>query len=80
MASSAKLVHALDRVSPAQPARIIIDLAELDFIDVTGLRVLLKARDRAQAAGGELLLANVGPGVRRLLRLTGASQLLEIVE
>src|ERR1700678_2363519 len=50
---------------------IIIDLAELEFIDCSGLRVLARAREQARQAGGDLLLAAPRRQVRRILALTG---------
>ncbi len=49
---------------------VIVDLADLAFIDCGSLGVLAGARERAQLAGGDVLLA--GPrGVVALLLLTG---------
>lgn len=80
LASSPHLWQALDRLDPTAPGRTILDLAELQFIDVTGLRVLLRARERVLMAGGNLTLINVGGGVRRLLKLTGSTELLDMIE
>jgi anti-sigma B factor antagonist len=52
-------------------SRIIVDLAELTFIDCAGLYALATARRVARVAGGELLLAAVSDPVARLLCLTG---------
>jgi anti-anti-sigma factor len=38
-------------------ARIVVDLADLDFIDCSGLNVLLRALKKARRAGGQLWLA-----------------------
>jgi anti-anti-sigma factor len=53
------------------PARLVLDVRGLQFLDSSGLRVLLTCRDRARAAGVPLTLA-VTPGpVTRLLDLAG---------
>src|SRR5690348_11358083 len=75
MASSPRLAYALSRLHPT-PRALIVDLAGLEFIDATGLRVLLQAREQTEAAGVRLTVVNASPGVRRLLKLTGTTELL----
>jgi anti-anti-sigma factor len=50
--------------------RIVVDLAEVPFIDSTGLGVLISGLKAARRVGGDLRLAAPGPQVRKLLRLT----------
>jgi anti-sigma B factor antagonist len=49
---------------------VIVDLAELAFIDCGSLGVLAGARERARLAGGDVLLADPRGAVNRLLLLT----------
>jgi anti-anti-sigma factor len=51
-------------------AGIIVDLADLAFIDCSSLRELASAREQARRAGGDLLLAGPQPIVLRPLLLT----------
>lgn len=55
----------------ASGARIIVNLAELTFIDCGSLRGLISVRAQAQQAGGDLALADPQPIVLRILLLTG---------
>jgi anti-sigma B factor antagonist len=50
---------------------VIVDLANLAYIDCSSLGVLAGARERAQLAGGDVLLAGPRGAVARLLLLTG---------
>jgi anti-sigma B factor antagonist len=59
---------ALGAVAARQP-RIILDLARLEFIDVTGVAALARGRRRARNAGGDLLLAAPQRQVRRVLTI-----------
>jgi anti-sigma B factor antagonist len=53
------------------PERLIIDLSGLEFMDSTGLRALLLARERARTDGQHKLLLRRGPRqVQRVLELT----------
>jgi anti-anti-sigma factor len=58
--------------------RLVIDCSELEFCDSTGLNVLLGARLRAEAAGGEVLLAAMRPTVARVFEITGAEAVFTI--
>jgi anti-sigma B factor antagonist len=53
------------------PERLVIDLSGLEFMDSTGLRALLLARERAKSEGQHKLLLRRGPRqVQRVLELT----------
>ncbi len=54
----------------ASGAPIVVDLANLAFMDCSSLRELAAARSQARRAGGDLLLAGPQPIVLRLLILT----------
>jgi len=53
---------------------IVIDLADVIFIDSSGLRSLLGASRRAHDRGARVTLQRVGPEVRRLLEITGTTE------
>jgi anti-sigma B factor antagonist len=80
MASSPELDHAIEQLEPAPGQSIVLDLAKLEFMDVTGLRVVLGARERAARLGARLRLVNVRGEVRRLFTVTGATELLDAIE
>lgn len=48
---------------------VVIDLAELDFIDSAGMGMLLVARDLTAARGGRVRLGNASGQVARMLQL-----------
>jgi anti-anti-sigma factor len=80
LASSPVLEEELARVTAERPALVIIDLRELDFMDSTGLSVLIRAHQRAEEAGHRLGIVNGSRQVRRLLSLTGVADRLTIVD
>lgn len=61
--------RALFQALASRPRRLIIDLADVSFIDSTGLRVLLSARNRAATMGSRVSLARVGSAVQRTLQI-----------
>jgi anti-anti-sigma factor len=56
IASSPALVQALEDAGSSIPNRLVIDLTEVTFMDSTGLRALLLARQRTEASQQELVL------------------------
>ena len=52
--------------------RIILDLSEVEFMDLHGLAVLMRASRRARTDGGSFAIARPAPCVRRLVELVHA--------
>jgi anti-sigma B factor antagonist len=76
IATAAQLDDALAALLGDGHRYLRLDLSELTFMDVSGLRVLLRVH-RALAAGrGLLILAGPGRAVRLLLRASGTDQVL----
>lgn len=73
IASAPALDSALRDAESSLPSRILVDLAALDFIDSTGIHLLIDAHQRADANGYELVLEHVPAHAQRLFRLTGIS-------
>ncbi len=55
---------------------VVVDMTGTQFCDSTGLHTLLAAHKRAQAEGGELLLAIATAPVLRVLALTSIDRLI----
>ena len=80
LASSPALEEQVERAVADAPSTVIIDLRELEFMDSTGLSVLIRAHQRAQEAGHRLAIVNGSRQVRRLLSLTGVAERLTVVD
>jgi anti-sigma B factor antagonist len=57
---------------------IALNLAELEFIDSTGLSLIITAHKRAEALGGELIIFSPTQSIRRLFTVTGIDTYLNI--
>ncbi len=66
---AASLAAALAEVAAREPV-IIVDLAELEFIDSSGAAALVLVRKQARHARGDLLLAAPQAQVMRFLTVT----------
>ena len=63
----------------AAPERLGIDLSEVDFLGVAGVRVLLHAALLAEQKGTDLVVeTGTNPFVRRALRVTDADRRLTV--
>jgi anti-anti-sigma factor len=58
--------------------RIIVDLAEVTFMDCRSVHELISARAQVRQAGGDLLLAAPQPSVLRLLSLLNLIDVLPV--
>jgi anti-sigma B factor antagonist len=80
LASSPALQEEIDRVASSEAKLLIIDLRELDFMDSTGLSVLVRAHQRAEEQGRQLAMVKGPQQVQRLLSLTGVADRLSLVD
>ncbi|HEV2998965.1 MAG TPA: STAS domain-containing protein [Solirubrobacteraceae bacterium] len=78
VASASRLEQALADVTQDAPRIVVVDLGGVEFMDSTGLRVVLSANERAQEAAQEFALVEGPPQVQRLLELTRARERLRI--
>jgi anti-anti-sigma factor len=72
--------EAIDQAQDSGTSLLVLDLSELDFVDSTGLEVMLRAARRAQDEGRRLIVQRPSRYVRRLLELTAIDRSLDVVE
>jgi anti-anti-sigma factor len=70
LASAPDLERELQEAEAGRPARVLIDLRGLAFMDSTGLQALLRARERATGADYTLALRRGPHQVQRVFELT----------
>jgi anti-sigma B factor antagonist len=58
---------------------LVLDLDQLHFIDSTGLRIILSARERCRRAGQEFAITRGSEQVQRLLSVTGVAEHLRMI-
>lgn len=64
----------------AAPPVLVLDLRRLKFVDSTGLRLILSAHGRAVRRGGRLSIVEGSDAVRRIFRLTGVVERLNVFD
>lgn len=78
--TSPELEEQLSRAFDGGAELVILDLRQIEFMDSTGLRVLLSAHQRAHETGRRFALVRGADQVERVLTLTGVRDLLTVVD
>ena len=63
----------------ARRERVVLDLQRVDFMDLHGLAVMIRATRRARGAGGSFAISRPAACVRRLVSLVHAEDELRIL-
>lgn len=85
MNTAPELEESLGSITTGDSAQVVIDLTECDFIDSTGIALIVRSwqrLDRGGGAGGNghLVLCCVNTQVMRLLRITGVESSISVHE
>ncbi|WP_326841073.1 STAS domain-containing protein [Streptomyces sp. NBC_01558] len=73
-----ELRKTVESLTVAAGQLVVLDLANLDFCDSSGISALLSARSVAIEQGGHIALISVPPNTARILHLVGLDQVFAI--
>lgn len=73
-----RLRTCLDRLTAASDGDVVIDLGDVQYIDSSGLHVLLAARARLAGTARQLQLSRPSEQVRLLLHVSGVGDLFDL--
>ena len=76
MVAAPRLRSAIDRMLEDGSTRLVLDLANVSFMDSSGLGAVITGLKRARQAGGDLRLAAAGEQVQTVMRLTNLDRVL----
>jgi anti-sigma B factor antagonist len=77
LASAGMLEHEVTQARAAGFTRVVLDLRELDFVDATGLRMLISLRNHAKRNAHALTLVPPPPTAGRIFEITGTRALFD---
>lgn len=80
LASSPQLEQSLEHVWTTDADPVVIDLRGLEFMDSTGLSIIVRAQQRMTENGRQLSVVRGSQQVQRLLDLTGVAERLRLVD
>src|SRR5438128_8409846 len=70
----------LERLEAEGPSLLVLDLRGLEFLDSTGLRIILSADSRARRGGRRVVIVPGPESVHRVFRITLLDRRLEFAE
>jgi len=73
-----KLREHLDEALQGDLPQVVVDLTQLDFIDSTGLGVLVGALKQVRAGGGDMSLRNPSRSTHKILEIAGLTELFSV--
>ncbi len=78
--SAGELEKRLDALIAADQVRLVIDLAQLEYISSSGLRVFLAVLKKVKKGQGDIKLCCLAPHVKDVFNIAGFSQLFNIYD
>jgi len=80
MATAPRFRQRLLAVISTGAQNVVIDLSGVDFIDSTGLGVLMGAAKRVRSSGGDIRLVMAGSRLAELIELTRLDRVLDVFD
>jgi len=78
--SSPQVEAELKRLEATDATTIALDLSGLDFIDSSGLHILMAARERCRESPDRLLLQRPSARVRKVVAMAGLADVLPFAD
>ena len=75
---SPRVAESLRTMSEQKPARLVVDLSDVTYIDSSGLAVLIEGMQNVEAYGGKFFLAGLQDNVRSILEIARLDQVFII--
>jgi anti-sigma B factor antagonist len=76
--TAARLRAALLEISQSDASRLVLDMAGVDFLDSSGISLLIQAKQRFDAQGSVFVLRRPQSRVTRVLEVAGVADLFTI--
>ena len=68
-----------DAIAERAPARLVLDLSGVTFMDSSGIAVVLRAKRRMEALSGTLVVVNIPRQASRVLETAGLGRYVDLV-
>ncbi|MEX0875480.1 MAG: STAS domain-containing protein [Actinomycetota bacterium] len=79
LATAPALREALAPITPPSVTEVMLDVSDVDFMDSTGLGIVLGLLRRLREGGGSLKMIGAHGSVRRLLEITELDKVIPLV-
>lgn len=71
IATAPRLQVAIDEVLGSQPGKVLLELRDVSFLDLSGIRVLVDARNALEQQGAALVIDGMSGAVSQVLETAG---------
>ena len=75
---SPAITASLEKMIEKKPARLVVDLSEVSYIDSAGLAALIIAMQKVEGYGGRFALAGLQETVRSIFEISRLDQVFQI--
>jgi anti-anti-sigma factor len=80
ISSASRVEREIALLEDQTPRVLVLDLRGLEFMDSTGLRIVVSANARAEQAGRRLVVVRGPEAVHRIFRITRLEERLDMVD
>ena len=77
--TSLQLEDEFDKLTSAGHMKLVVNLAEVNFMSSAGLRVFLATLKNVKAQNGDLKICGMVPGIQKIFKIAGFISLFDIV-
>jgi anti-sigma B factor antagonist len=74
------LIKEFESLNENGKKKYLMDLAELEYVNSTGLNLLIGMFTQARNAGGELVIGGISPKVKKLMVMTKLDSIFKIYD
>jgi anti-anti-sigma factor len=78
MSATFALEPVLDRILADAPRELVLDLADVSFVDSSGLGLLIATHERAGHAEVDMAIKGAGPEIQRVFHIAGLDGVLPV--
>ncbi len=76
--TSSDAQESLNQLIDGGTSKILVNLAEVDFVSSAGLRILLVTAKKLSGSGGNLRISNLNETVTEVFEISGFSTILDV--
>ena len=79
--TAAEIRDGLDRmITETRPKTMVLELSDIDFMDSSGLGLVLGRYRRLNEIGSRMIIKNPGARTERILSMAGVDKLIKIIK
>ena len=75
-----KLDAAVTKLLGLEQKKVVLDISHLDYVDSSGVGMLVSCLTKMKKAGGEMKVAGANPRIRRIFSMTGVESLMPLFD